>query len=67
MKTNGFQSLYQIIETPNLLKKTIDELNKILEFRSLGLHEKEARKSGNKIKIRDNEYELSDFDTKKMR
>ena len=36
-------------------EKTIDELNKLLELRSLELHVKEVRKSGNKIKIGDNE------------
>ena len=44
-------------------EKTIDELNKLLEHRSLELHVKEVRKRGNKIKIGDNEYKLSDFDT----
>ena len=44
-------------------KKTIDELNKLLERRSLELHVKQVRKRGNKIKIGDNEYKLSDFDT----
>ena len=44
-------------------EKTIDELNKLLELRSLELHVKEVRKRGNKIKIIDNEYILSDFDT----
>ena len=44
-------------------EKTIDELNKLLELRSLELHVKEVRKRGNKIKIGDKEYKLSDFDT----
>ena len=48
-------------------EKTIDELNKLLELRSLELHVKEVRKRGNKIKIGDNEYKLSEFDTQKMR
>ena len=48
-------------------EKTIDELNNLLELRSLELHVKEITDRGNKIKTRDNEYELSDFDTKKMR
>ena len=46
-------------------EKTIDELNKLLELRFLELHVNEVRKSGNKIKIGDNEYKLSDFDTQK--
>ena len=46
-------------------ENTIDELNKILELRSLELHVKEVRKRGIKIKIGDNEYKLSDFDSRK--
>ena len=45
--------------------KTINELDKLLELRSLELHVKEVRKSGNKVKIGVNEYPLSDFDTRK--
>ena len=39
-------------------EKTIDELNKLLELKSLELHVAEVRKRGNKIKIDDNEYKL---------
>ena len=46
-------------------EKTFDELNKLLELRSLELHVEEIRKRGNKIKIGDNEYKLSDFDNQK--
>ena len=45
--------------------KTIDELNKLLELKSLELHVKAVRERGVKIKIGDNEYKLSDFDTRK--
>ena len=48
-------------------EKTIDDLNKLLELKSLELHVEEVRKRGNKIKIGDNEYKLSDFDTQKMK
>ena len=48
-------------------EKTIDELNKLLELRSLELHVKEVRKRGSKIKIGDIEYKLPDFDTQKKR
>ena len=48
-------------------EKIIDDLNKLLELSSLELHVKEVRKRGNKIKIGDREYKLSDFDTQKMR
>ena len=46
-------------------ENTIDELNNLLELRSLELHVEEVRKRGNKIKIVNNEYKLSDFDTEK--
>ena len=46
-------------------EKTIDELNKLLELKSLELHVEEIKKRGNKIKIGDNEYKLSDFDNQK--
>ena len=46
-------------------EKTFGELNKLLEFRSLELHVAEVRKRGNKIKIGEKEYKLSDFDTQK--
>ena len=46
-------------------EKTIDELNKLLELKSLELHVAEVRKRGNKIKIEEYEYKLSDFDTQK--
>ena len=46
-------------------EETIDELNKLLELRSVELHVKEVRKRGNKTKTGDNEYKLSDFDSKK--
>ena len=65
MRTIRFLSLYQVITRPNLIKKIIAELNKLLDFRSLELHVKEVRKRGNKIQIGDNECKLSDFDTQK--
>ena len=49
-------------------EKTIDELNKLLEFRSqngIELHVKEVRKRRNKTKKGDNVYKLSDSDTLK--
>ena len=46
-------------------EKTTDDLNKLLELKSLELHVEEVRKRGNKIKIEDNEYKLSDFDSQK--
>ena len=46
-------------------EKIIDDLNKLLELKSLELHVNEVRKRGDKIKIEDKEYKLSDFDNQK--
>ena len=46
-------------------EKTIDDLNILIELKSLELHVKEVQKRGHKIKIGDNEYKLSDFDNQK--
>ena len=46
-------------------EKTINDLNKLLELKSLELHVKEVKKRGNKIKIANKEYKLSDFDNQK--
>ena len=46
-------------------EKTIDDLNKLLELKSLELHVQEVKKRGNKIKIADKEYKLSDSDNQK--
>ena len=48
-------------------EKTIDDLNKFLELKSLELHVEEVKKRGNKLKIVYSEYKLSDFDTQKNR
>ena len=39
-------------------EKTINDLNKLLELKSLELHVEEVRKRGNKIKIEDTEYQI---------
>ena len=46
-------------------EKTINDLNRLLELKSLELHVEEVKKRGNKIKIADKEYKLSDFDNQK--
>ena len=46
-------------------EKIIEELNRLLEPRTLELHVNEVRKRGNIIKIEDKQYELSDFDNQK--
>ena len=43
----------------------INDLNKLLELKSLELHVEKVRERGKKIKIGDNEYQLSDFDNQK--
>ena len=43
----------------------INDLNKLLELKSLELHVEEFKKRGDKIKVGNNEYKLSDFDTQK--
>ena len=48
-------------------EKTIDDLNKLLDLKSLELHVEEVRKRGNIIKKADKEYKLSDFDNKDMK
>ena len=46
-------------------EKMINDLNKLLELKSLELQVEEVKKRVNKLKIGDNEYQLSDFDTQK--
>ena len=46
-------------------EKTINDLNKLLQLKSLELHVEEVKKRGNKIKIEDKEFKLSDFDDQK--
>ena len=46
-------------------EKTINDLNKLLELKSLELHVEEVRNRGNIIKIGDKEFKLSDFDNQK--
>ena len=46
-------------------EETINDLNKLLELKSLELHVEEVKKRGNKIKLADKEYTLSDFDNQK--
>ena len=48
-----------------LAEKIIDELDRLLELRTLKLHVNEVRKRGNIIKIGDKEYQLSEFDNQK--
>ena len=64
-ENNSFSIIIPSHYETDRAEKTIDDLNKLLELKSLELHVKEVRKRGNKIKIGDNEYNLSDFDSQK--
>ena len=46
-------------------RKTFAKIKELIELSSLELHVEEVRKRGIKIKIGDNDYKLSDFDTQK--
>ena len=62
---NSFSIIIQGHWETEFAEKTIDEVNRLLDLRSLELHVNEIRKRGNKIKIGDKEYKLSDFDNQK--
>ena len=62
-ESNSFSIIIPGHYQTEFAEKVIFDLNKLLELKSLELHVEEVRKRGNKIKIGDNEYQLSDFDT----
>ena len=62
---NSFSIIIPAHWETEFAEKTINDLNKLLDLKSLKLHVEEVRKRGDKIKIEDNEYKLSDFDTQK--
>ena len=62
---NSFSIIIPAHWESEFAEKIIDEVNRLLELRSLELHVNEVRKRGNKIKIGDIEYKLSDFDNQK--
>ena len=66
-ENNSFSIIIPGHYQTELAEKMINDLNKLLELKSLELRVEEVRKRGDKIKIGDNEYQLSDFDTQKMR
>ena len=59
---NSFSIIIPAHWETDLAEKIIGEVNRLLE---LDLHVNEVRKRGNKIKIGDKEYKLSDFDNQK--
>ena len=64
-ENNSFSIIIPIHWEAEFDEKTIDEVNRLLELRSLELHVNEVRKRGNTIKIVDKEYILSNFDNQK--
>ena len=62
---NSFSIIIPAHWATEFAEKIIDEVNRLLELRSLELHVIEVRKRCNKIKIGDKEYKLSDFDNQK--
>ena len=64
-ENNSFSIITPAHWETEFAEKIIDEVNRLLELRSLELHVNEATKRGDKIKIGDIEYKLSDFDNQK--
>ena len=64
-ENNSFSIIIPGHYQTKIAEKKIDDLNKLRELKSLELNVEEVRKRGKKIKIGDNEYKLSDFDTQK--
>ena len=64
-ENNSFSIIIPGHYQTDFAEKMINDLNKLLELKSLELHVDEVRKRGNKIKIGDSENKLSDFDTQK--
>ena len=64
-ENNSFSILTQGHYETEFAEQIFDDLNKLLELKSLELHVEEVRKRGNIIKIGDKEYKLSDFDNQK--
>ena len=62
---NSFSIIIQGHWEIEFAEKTIDEVNRLLDLRSLELHVNEVSKRGYKIKIGDKEYKLSDFENQK--
>ena len=62
---NSFSTIIPGHYETQVAEKTIDDLNKLLELKSLELHVQKVRKKGKLITQGDKEYELSDFDIQK--
>ena len=64
-ENNSFSIIIPGHNQTEFAEKTVDNLKRLLEPKSLKLHVEKFKKRGHKIKIGDNEYKLSDFDTQK--
>ena len=64
-ENNSFSIIIPAHWETEFAEKIFDEVKRLLELRSLDLHVNEVRKRGNKIKIGDKEYKLSDFNNQK--
>ena len=62
---NSFSNIIQGHYETEFAEKIVNDINKLLELKSLELHVEEFKKRGNEIQIGDSEYKLSDFDTQK--
>ena len=66
-ENNSFSIIIPGHYQTDFAEKKINDLKKLLELKSLELHVEEVKRRGNKIKIGDNEYKLSELDNQKMR
>ena len=64
-ENNSFSIIIPGHYQTELAEKMINDLNKLLELKSVELHVQAVRKRGNKRKTEDKEYKLSDFDIQK--
>ena len=64
-ENNSFSIIIPGHHETEFAKQVINDLNKLLELKSLESHVEEVRKRGDIIKIGDKEYKLSDFDNQK--
>ena len=64
-ESNSFSTIISGHYQTEFAEKIISDIKKLLELKYLELHIEEVRKRGKKIKIGDDEYILSDFDTQK--
>ena len=64
---NSFSIIIPVHWEREFANKIIDELNRLLNLKTLDLHVNEVRHRGNKIKIGDKEFKLSDLIIKNMK